>query len=74
MFIPKEQPSPTDPAVIEQLKSLAKKLDDLTKKNDALSTKTAELEIRVRARSAFSTSVSRLGLLWRLNPAKLMLN
>lgn len=49
MFIPKEQPSPTDPAVIDQLKSLEKKLDELTKRNDALSTKTTELEIRVRA-------------------------
>lgn len=49
MFIPKVQPSPTDPAVIDQLKSLSKKLDDLTKQNDVLSAKTAELEIRIRA-------------------------
>lgn len=53
MFIPKAQPSPTDPAVIDQLKSLEKKLDELTKLNDALSAKTTELEIRVRARSVF---------------------
>ncbi|MCJ1428487.1 hypothetical protein MMC29_006397, partial [Sticta canariensis] len=49
MFIPKEQPSPTDPAVIDQLRSLAKKIDDLTEQNDLLTTKVAEMEIKIRA-------------------------
>lgn len=56
MFIPKEQPSPTDPAVIVQLKSLAKKIDDLTEQNDILTMKMTELEIKIRARSVFQPS------------------
>lgn len=56
MFIPKEQPAPTDPAVIDQLKSLSKKLDDLTKQNDLLSMKTTALEVRLRARSVSCAS------------------
>ncbi|MCJ1462493.1 hypothetical protein MMC07_001095 [Pseudocyphellaria aurata] len=58
MFIPKVQPTPTDPAVVDQLKSLSKKIDDLTKEKDVLSAKTAELEIRLRASE--HNSVARL--------------
>lgn len=57
MFIPKEKPSPTDPAVIDQLRSLTKKIDDLTEQNDNLTTKMAELEMRFRARSVFDLLV-----------------
>ena len=50
MFIPKEKPVPTDPAVFDELKSLSKKFDDLARQNDALSTRTNELELRLKAR------------------------
>lgn len=73
MFIAKEQPSPTDPAVIDQLKSLSKKLDALTKQNEVLSLKTAELEVRVRARSVSCASSFPQEPLLHC-PAKLMLD
>ena len=50
MFIPKEGPPPTDPAVIDQLKSLSQKINKLQAENDVVAAKTRELDLRLKAR------------------------
>lgn len=50
MFIPKEGPPPTDPAVRDELRAHSRKIDKLAEQNDMLSTKTKELDLRVKAR------------------------
>lgn len=61
MFIPKEGPPPTDPAVIDQLKTISHKIDKLHEDNDILAAKTRELDLRLRARCVVHMLLTSLG-------------
>lgn len=61
MFIPKEGPPPTDPAVLDQLKTISHKIDKLREDNDVLAAKTRELDLRLRARCVVHMLLTSLG-------------